>query len=251
MIVLLILAFCRPVMANQDPPETGDDAIQKVMIADPYIELHTGPGMGYPIFYVVDRGETVFILSRRTDWYQIRAQGGKTGWASRQQMQRTLLPDGEVFVVNELNENDFSQRRWVLGASGGELKSAPVFTVFSAYSLTTNLAAEFAYAQSVGGQSSSHSWKFNLIMQPMPNLTYSPYFTLGLGRIRVTPSSTLIVPGKNQNTFSQFGLGIYRYISRRFLLRLEANEYLVFSSSNIKDSNEELTEWKIGFAIFF
>ncbi len=35
------------------------DEYRKVSVADPYLEMHTGPGRGYPIFHVVDRGETV------------------------------------------------------------------------------------------------------------------------------------------------------------------------------------------------
>ena len=58
-------------------------------IADPYIEMHTGPGSGYPIFHVVDRGEKIVILKSKTNWYKIRAVNGKEGWATRRQMQQT------------------------------------------------------------------------------------------------------------------------------------------------------------------
>ena len=43
-----------------------------VTVADPYLELHTGPGVGFPIFHVIDRGEPVEIIMRRTDWFQVR-----------------------------------------------------------------------------------------------------------------------------------------------------------------------------------
>jgi hypothetical protein len=88
-------------------------------------------------------------------------------------------------------------------------------------------------------------------MQPFPSWSYSPYFTLGAGAIDVKPSATLIEPADKQNELSQMGFGIRKYLSRRFLLRLEANEYVVYSASNDKDENEEISEWKLGFAIFF
>jgi hypothetical protein len=28
----------------------ADQVLQKILIADPFIELHTGPGRGYPVF---------------------------------------------------------------------------------------------------------------------------------------------------------------------------------------------------------
>ena len=34
----------------------ADEPERKILIADPFIELHSGPGRGYPIFHVVERG---------------------------------------------------------------------------------------------------------------------------------------------------------------------------------------------------
>ena len=62
----------------------------KILIADPYIELHTGPGRGYPVFHVVERGREVEIVKRRTDWFQIRTERGIEGWVPREQMIATL-----------------------------------------------------------------------------------------------------------------------------------------------------------------
>ena len=61
-------------------------------VAEPYIELHTGPGRGYPVFHVVDRGETITVLKRRTDWFRVRTAKGKEGWVKRAAMELTLTP---------------------------------------------------------------------------------------------------------------------------------------------------------------
>ena len=39
---------------------------QQVVIDDPFIELHTGPGRGYPVFYIAERGEHVQLLKEKT-----------------------------------------------------------------------------------------------------------------------------------------------------------------------------------------
>ena len=223
----------------------------RVRIADPFIELHTGPGGGYPIFYVVDRGTEVEVIRRKTDWFKIRTADGKTGWASRDQMRETLLPSGEQFTVIEIGQEDFTERRWVVGMTGGEFESAPVFTLFTAYSFTDNLAAELHFGQSIGRKSSSTFLKTNLVMQPLPDLKYSPYFTLGFGKIEVDPSATLISTEEDRNDFAQVGFGVQRHISRSFLLRLEFNEYVIFSADSTRNDNEEVNEWKFGFAVFF
>ena len=222
-----------------------------VKIADPYIEIHTGPNQGYPIYYVIDRGTIVTVVGRKTDWFKIVTEDGKSGWASRRQMQQTLLPSGEALEISDNTEDDFSQRKWVVGVTGGEFESAPVFTVFTAYSFTRNVAAELHFGQSVGDFSTATFIKTNVVMQPLPELKYSPYLTLGIGEIDIEPSATLIAPVDSSNTFGQFGLGVQRYISRSFLFRFELNEYVIFSSTSTNDDNEVVNEWKFGFAVFF
>ena len=265
-LLLLLATAMKPVFAQEETPDVLEKPEQEetsdiwekpdtppmlVTIADPFIELHTGPGKGYPIFHVIDRGEQVEIVRRKTNWFRIIAEDGKTGWASREQMQQTLLPSGEKFEITELGADDFEQRKLVFGITGGEFENAPIFTIFGAYSLTENLAAELHFGKSVGDVSSATLWKASLVMQPLPDLTYSPYMSLGLGEIDIDPSATLITANSSTNQFSQFGVGIQRYVSRSFLLRFEYNEYIIFSPSDTTDNNEKVSEWKFGFAVFF
>ncbi|MDH3388769.1 MAG: SH3 domain-containing protein [Gammaproteobacteria bacterium] len=257
-LLLFSTVTCNPTLAQEPGEEalsadevTSTSPKYRVKIADPFIELHTGPGGGYPIFYVIDRGTEVNVLRRKTDWYRLETDDGKSGWASREQMKQTLTPGGEKFRVIEYDQDDFMRRRWVLGVTGGEFEAAPVFTVFTAYSFTENLAAEIHIGQSVGSRSSSTFIKTNLVMQPLPDLTYSPYLSLGLGKINIDPSATLIVQVDEENNFGQVGLGIQRFVSRNFLFRFEANEYVIFSSDAIRSDNEVVSEWKFGFAVFF
>lgn len=222
-----------------------------VKISDPFINLRTGPGKTYPIFYVIDRGEEVTIESRRTEWFKIKSREGRTGWASREELQLTLLPGGEAFRVKEAESEDFINRQWAYGVSGGELDKAPVVTIHSAYSFTENLSAELAYSESSASFSSSNSLKAALMMQPFPEWSASPFFTLGVGSIKVKSGATLISANRRESTMAQVGVGAHYYLSRRFVLRFELNEYVVISANNSKDDNEELGEWKIGFSIFF
>jgi len=69
LLLLLVLLFAASANA--------DARARKVLVADPFIELHTGPGRGYPIFHVVERGREVEIIKRRTDWFRV---GPIAGW---------------------------------------------------------------------------------------------------------------------------------------------------------------------------
>ncbi len=242
-ITAMILVF-RVVQANEQ-------AFAMVTIADPFVEMHTGAGSGYPIFHVVDRGSQISIIKQRTSWIKIQTVNGEVGWASRDQMQKTLLPSGEKLTIPEAGRDDFSRRRWILGAAGGGFGGAPIISIFSAYSFSENLATEISYGQSVGNVSSSTLLKVNLMMQPFPEVSYSPYFTLGVGGIKVTPSATLISSNPSKSSVAQVGIGIQHYLNRRFIFRLDFSEYVVFSANNVRDENEVISEWKVGFAVFF
>lgn len=242
--LLILLA-----MSAQAGAESGPGI--ELTIADPFIEMHTGPGSGYPIFYVIDRGEQIEVLKRKTSWFKIRAENGKQGWANKQQMQQTLLPSGDKVEFSELDQDAFTGRRWEFGVTSGELADAPVISIYGAYAFTENLSTELTLGQSVGNVSSSTLLKFNLLMQPFPEWAYSPFFTLGVGAIQVEPNVTLIEPEDKNNEMSQLGFGFKTYLSRRFILRFEINEYVIFSANNDKDENEDITEWKLGFAVFF
>ena len=63
-ITVLVALFAQAVMSTT---AFAADEYRVVSVADPYLELRTGPGRGYPVFHVVDRGETVEIMKRRTD----------------------------------------------------------------------------------------------------------------------------------------------------------------------------------------
>ena len=100
-------------------------------------------------------------------------------------MRQTLTPSGEGFELLDLDADDFSKRKWVVGVTGGEFEAAPVFTFFGGYQFTENVTGEVHFGQSVGTISSSRYFKGNLLMQPFPDFSYSPYMTLGVGRVEV------------------------------------------------------------------
>ena len=224
------------------------DELAEVKVADPYLEMRTGPGNGYPIFHVVDRDEYVEVLKRRTDWFKIRTRKGKLGWVDRAQMEKTLTPGGESIELTEASLGDFSSRRWEAGVVGGVFNSAPVMTVYGGYALMSNLSAELSISQVVGDFSSSQLLNINLLAQPFHRWRYSPFFTLGIGQIETTPRVTLIQAPDSSDFVAHVGFGVKAYLTRRFILRAEFKNYVGFSSD---DDNEEFQEWKAGFAFFF
>ena len=226
----------------------ADETKQIGKIADPFIELHTGPGRGYPIFHVVNRGDTVEIVLRRTEWFKIRIESGKEGWAHRRQMEKTLTESGETIEFTDITLKDFAKRRWEFGTLAGDFEGATALTIYGGRNMTPNLSAELSLTQAIGTFSTNWVGSLNLVAHPYPALRFSPFFTLGAGAVRTEPKTTLIQANDRTDPTAHVGLGLRTHVAQRFVVRAEYRNHVVFSSN---DNNEEADEWKVGFAIFF
>ncbi len=246
---------------------SSEPSYPKIEVAEPYLEMHTGPGWGYPVFHVAKQNEHIEIIKRRTDWFKIRTRKGKTGWVSQEKMEdqtdfyywsgnRWLpqpkmakqLPEKQQKKFQWINQRDFLARRWETGLLGGSFDGASVMNIYGNYSFTPNISSELALSQILGTFSSSVMLNANLLNQPFPDWRFSPFFTLGVGGIQTNPRTTLIQSENRNSALAHYGIGIRSYITRRFIFRAEYKNYVIFSSDT---DNEDIDEWKAGFAFFF
>jgi uncharacterized protein YgiM (DUF1202 family) len=244
--VLLILALLHVAIAAE--AFGAGEPHQQVSIQDPFIELHTGPGRGYPVFFVAERGEEIELLKRRTEWYRVRVARGQEGWVHMEQLATTLDLDGEPFDLPVLGFDDYSARRWEVGALYGDFGGANVISVYGARGFTPNLSGEVWVSQALGRFSDSTMASANIVHLMYPDRRASPYFTLGAGVINTEPKATLVATVDRSDTFAQAGAGVRTYLTRRFVFRAEYKAYVVMTS---RDDNEEVREWKAGFSFFF
>ena len=230
------------------PAEAADDEFRTVAVVEPFLEMHTGPGRGYPIFHVVDRGDSIEILMQRTYWYQVRTEKGITGWVDETQMNQTLNPDGTGSNFSPANLQDLIDSKWEVGILAGDFGGANMVSMYGAYSLNPNLSLEVWGSQILGNFSNGWMGSVNVVHETWPEWRVSPFFTLGAGMVHTSPKSTIISGDDRTDEVGHVGAGLRIYATRRFLLRAEYKSYVVFTS---RDDNEELEEWKVGFAFFF
>ncbi|MDX1499825.1 MAG: SH3 domain-containing protein [Woeseiaceae bacterium] len=228
--------------------EAAEKVHRKVAVADPYLEMHTGAGRGYPIFHVVDRGESVEILMQRTTWYLVRAENGTEGWVDQAQMELTLRPDGSPVEFEEADREDFTDARWEAGLLAGDFGGANIISLYGSYSINPSVSLELWGSQILGNFSNGWLGSVNVVHETWPDWRVSPFFTLGAGMIRTEPKSTIIQGEDRTDQVGHVGAGLRVYATRRFLFRVEYKSYVVFTS---RDDNEEVEEWKAGFAFFF
>jgi uncharacterized protein YgiM (DUF1202 family) len=226
----------------------ADEAYYRVVVAESYMEMHTGAGRGYPVFHVVDRDDEVEVIKRRTDWFLVRTKRGKEGWVSREQMELTLTPGGEKTLFVEAAFGDFSRRRWEGGVLAGDFEGADMITVYGAYAMTQNFSAELSVSQVFGDFSDAIIGRISLVAQPFPEWRLSPFFSLGGGLIYTDPNVTLVEESDRTDQIASAGVGVRMYLTRRFMLRAEYKNNVIFQDKN---DNQGIDEWKAGFAFFF
>ena len=226
----------------------GNDEPLKVQVADPYIELHTGAGQGYPVFYVEERGAWIEILKRKTDWFKVRIDRGKEGWVAREQLERTLTPGGDQMQITDATQEQFSFHRWEMGAMGGDFESADVMSLYGGYFLTPKLSVELSASKIFARYSTGEMADASINIHPFPEWRFSPFFAIGTGIIHSNPDTTLVQEGDRTDQLAHAGLGLRVYLARRFIFRVQYKNYVIFQST---DDNQEINEWKAGFAVFF
>ena len=237
-LVLAALMFGVPAAAKYQP---------EVVVSDPYIDLHTGPGRGYPIFYVAAQGDRITILKEQTEWYKVRTPRGKEGWVHISQMASTLDLDGQKIAFPVYGMDEFGKRRWIFGFGAGDFDGARVLNASATFAFTPNIAGEIVASQILGDYSDGYMGTASIVMSPFPEWRISPFFEIGSGIINVNPQTTIVQSQDRTDEIAHVGVGADVYLSKRFIFRAEYKRHTVFTS---RDENEEIDEWTAGFSFF-
>lgn len=230
------------------PLVMGAAAYQRVQVQEPFMDLHTGPGRGFPAVQVVERGEWVEILKRKTDWFKVRSEQDKEGWVHRSQMEKTLTEAGVKKNFRDVLMDDYLSRRLEIGFAAGRFDGDPSLTVRASYRFNDFIIGEFSLSQVSGDFSSSRIVDLNVQLAPYSDHRFSPYFNLGFGHFRNEPRATLVNAVDTSATTAVVGVGLRIYLTRRFIVRADFKDYIVMIDA---DRNEEFQQWITGFSFFF
>jgi len=231
----------------------ADETVQ-VQITQPYIELHSGPAGGFPVIHVVAKNEWITVLKRRTNWFKVEtikgAQGSVQGWVKQEALHMTQSSTGQPVKLSDGSFESFAQRNVEFGALGGSFESVPSMTIFADWVATENLSAGISVTQALGDLSENQFFLVTVKHTTFPEWRLSPYITLGAGKIRTKPRANLVQAGGEARTSDLLaaGLGLRYYIAQNFMLKLE---YQNLQALTNRDENEDLEQWKLGFAVFF
>jgi hypothetical protein len=243
----LLAALFLAVWLAGGPARAADDG-ERLQVADAFIELHTGPGRGYPVFFVAARAEWVTIELRHTDWFRVHTEGGKVGWVERSQLEATLTEAGGKKTFRDVLVDDYLKRRFELGAAWGQFDAEPMLKIWSAYRYAESLGVELAVGQVQGTFSGTDFWHLNLTVEPWSDHRLSPYFGVGLGKFKNVPNSSLVDATLTDANLGNASLGLRYHLGERFVARVDYTLYTALVSDT---RSLEYRAWTLGVSFFF
>ena len=259
-IVLLLFAVSSPILAldlnlQSNPSVKSDKQYVELRVIDSYLELHSGPGRGYPIFHVIEQDDQVKVLTRRANWFYVSDRRGREGWVKQEGLARTLAPTGLPAALPETNHGDFLKQQGRVGLAFGKQEAADTVTVMGGYRLHPVVGIEAEYGQFFGKYNEGRFYGANLLIEPFQffeysqNWSFTPFLSWGLGEQRWQEKTKINVGTSSSSTidYKFAGFGLHYYIGFNFVIRGEYRN-LILTPDNLEVSNDV---WRVGFSSFF
>jgi len=219
-----------------------------VVVQDAFVDLHTGPGRGFPSAYSVERHSTITLLRQRTDWIKVRTEDGKEGWVNRSQLERTLTPGGQEVQLAGPTPEGRVEHHWETALATGDFGGANVVSVQGTYAANPQLQIRADVSQFLGNYSDGWLGTMGIAHVFVPQWRVSPFAGIGGGMLTISPKASLVQSEDRTDSTAYAGLGVRGFLTNRFLLQAEYRNYVVFTS---RDENEEIDAWTVAFTYFF
>lgn len=230
-------------------PEVSADELQtalRVHVIDPYLDLHTGPGRGYPVIYVVEKDEEISVIRRRTTWYLISDRKGKTGWVTRESLARTLSDQDIPVALPDTRHGDFLNHKFRLGFAVGKQENSDLVSGIAGFRLSKRIGAEVEYGQIFAEKYDGYQRSASLIIEPTDRWSFTPFLSVGMGKQDTELKKPQ--PGKGpSDDFQSLGAGINMYIGFNFVLRGEFRQISLLKDNDTVSNSV----WRVGFSSFF
>lgn len=221
-------------------------AISVKVTAD-FINLHSGPGSGYPITQVVLKGEQLVLKQQRTAWIKVDFKQ-QSLWMARQDLSKVVSLNAEYFASSDDKSAALMGRHWQLGLMFGDFNGSSYYQLHTQYAFTSYVQAELALGQAQGEQANNQIAELSVLLSPFPQWRISPYFGIGAGIIRINPRTILVQSTEQTNSLASAELGVRYYLTRQFILKAGYRHSVIMTDS---DDNKETDTWKLGFSVFF
>jgi uncharacterized protein YraI len=226
----------------------GEATSARAVVVEAFLEIHTGPAVEYPVFYIAEKGETVVLIKRRTDWYKIRLSNGTEGWVHRSDIEKTLLSVGYKKGIMDRFYDRFLASSLELGWAVGTLGGDAAIRIRLAYHFSPAIGFETNAEFTSGGGENTSLYNGGLLLTVWDGRFGSVYATMGAGAVHVVPDS-LIIGAKNQ-TFPEAhaGIGVRVPFYKTLAALFDFRNYTYFSDTV---TTREFQEYTVGLSYGF
>jgi hypothetical protein len=248
-----IAVLLLPAQGNAaEAADKNTDTALQLEVIDPYAELRTGPGRGYPVSYAVEQGETIELLTQRPGWYQVRAATGRTGWTSTAELSRTMQASGVPADLPSVSFGDYLRRSWQLGMqagrfTSGDLDGADTFSATAGYKVFGWLELGLELGKFFGNEVRGEFYGFNGLVEPFSESRLSPFLALGVGKMNLDSQPKLVPLEIDSSDYRTYSIGTHYYLGRNFVIQGSYRRFVVDTDVD----TERLGAWSLGFNAFF
>lgn len=219
-----------PPVANMAPSDQPGKPLARVRVVGPYLDMRSGPGRGYPIFYAAEREEWVVIELRHTDWFKVRTARGAAGWVSREQMRQTVTEDGVPFELADPTLQNFLDRRFDVGVGYGATAKTSFTRAWVGWRFSDTLSLDINGADIQGQSYTISMWTAGLLAEPWSDKRLSPFVGVGMGHYHYVPNKSRVNRHEADGNMGVFTLGGRYYLASRVALRIDYSRYSAFIS---------------------
>jgi len=234
--VMILILMAQPVSAKEK-------RYPRARVTAPFLEIHTGPGRHYPVFYIAEKNEEVFLMKKRTDWFKVRLFSGQEGWVHYKEIDKTIQASGYQKSWSERFYDNYIDGRLQAGWAWGVFDEDSAIYVRAAYRFTEGLSAETSLGFASGDFRDTNLYLAGLVITPWRSRWFSINGTIGGGLLDTRPDDILINV-KNENFKAAYaGVGFSAPLKRRLALRGDFRNYTLFISPK---RNREVREYSLG-----
>ena len=225
----------------------------EIRLVDPFIELHSGTSTSFPVYDVVQRGEKVQLIRRRTDWFEIRASKNRFGWAKKEQLEESLKYARIPPTWRDVLVDDYLQDKFYLGAAGGVFDGEGVVAIRGGYKTSEHIALEGSLSSVSGIFADSILVAFNVVVDLKVLEDLRPFFYMGIGRFFDVPDNLhstdiIVITDRNDLDMLNAGLGAQYFLTEGVVIRAEVAHHTTLRGANRSDRFSEINA---GISFFF
>jgi hypothetical protein len=245
------LCFISSQSLANDTTEVAEKSVELIVI-DSYLEMHSGPGRGYPIINTMEQDEPITVLRRRGSWYQVANRHNKKGWIQQEKLARTIAPSGLPAALPDTQHGDYLAQQGRIGFALGQQGGAETANLVAGFRLFSFVGAELEYGQIFATNEDGNSYGANLLFEPIQSWSFTPFISTGFGRQDL---KTKVKPGVGKSNDLNFaytfvGGGINYYIGYNFVVRGEYRQISI-TGDTTDNKTARSSAWRIGFSSFF